>query len=178
MDSFDNNVREVEQRRQVRRPAAGVMSGQRSKQFPAGQNRRIFQPLFLDRADINEVYRNIDRQKFSILPAVPQIHLQRSEKSLPNVRRDFLFPSPELKPISAVPRVQSEKFEQNNAVVINEVINDNVPQTINTIPEQSSEARKKFKRCHGRCVQKFCLPVGNLHKHEQCQDSCRDICEV
>ena len=36
MDSFDNNVREVEQRRQVRRPAAGVMSGQRSKQFPAG----------------------------------------------------------------------------------------------------------------------------------------------
>ena len=62
--------------------------------------RRVFQPLFLDRADINEVYRNIDSQKFTIIPAVPPIHLQRSEKSLVNSRtQDILFPSPQLKPI-------------------------------------------------------------------------------
>merc|ERR1712106_941342 len=26
----------------------------------------------------------------------------------------------------------------------------------------AQEERKQFKRCHGKCVQKFCLPVGNL----------------
>jgi len=53
------------------------------------------------------------------------------------------------------------------------------PPVLNTIPDTgSSLERKKFKKCHGRCVQKFCLPVGSLAKHAECQDSCKDICSV
>ena len=38
------------------------------------------------------------------------------------------------------------------------------------------EARKQFKRCHGKCVQKFCLPVGVLSVFDNCTNKCRGIC--
>ena len=37
-------------------------------------------------------------------------------------------------------------------------------------------ARRKFTKCHGRCVQKFCLPVGILSEFEKCKEKCKDIC--
>merc|ERR1719167_1641183 len=40
-----------------------------------------------------------------------------------------------------------------------------------------SEARKKFKRCHGRCVQKFCLPVSDLAEFDRCTEKCKGICD-
>ena len=158
--------------------------------------RRVFQPLFLDRADINEVYRNIDSQKFTIIPAVPSIHLQRSEKSLVNSRtQDILFPSPQLKPIRN-PKEQSiaqskaplETFQEQPKNFHRPTIQPSRPKNIvseapvipvnNLVTKQSSEERKKFRRCHGRCVQKFCLPAGDTRKHRQCQETCRDICNV
>jgi len=42
--------------------------------------------------------------------------------------------------------------------------------------EEKKEKRKKFKRCQGRCVQKFCLPVGNLTVYEECVNKCKDFC--
>ena len=37
-------------------------------------------------------------------------------------------------------------------------------------------ARRKFTKCHGRCVQKFCLPVGELAKFDACTSKCAGIC--
>ena len=42
--------------------------------------------------------------------------------------------------------------------------------------EEKKAARRKFKRCHGKCVQKFCLPVGNLSVYDKCVDKCRGLC--
>jgi len=42
--------------------------------------------------------------------------------------------------------------------------------------EDKMEIRKKFKRCHGRCVQKQCLPVANLDVYYKCVDKCKQLC--
>ena len=38
------------------------------------------------------------------------------------------------------------------------------------------EARKKFKRCQGRCVQEFCLPVESIPVYEKCVNKCKTFC--
>ena len=50
------------------------------------------------------------------------------------------------------------------------------PAVTSTSEEDKKAARKKFKRCHGRCVQKQCLPVGNFAVYEKCQAKCRGLC--
>ena len=42
--------------------------------------------------------------------------------------------------------------------------------------DDKEEARKKFKRCHGRCVQQFCLPVNDLNVYAKCVDKCKGLC--
>ena len=37
--------------------------------------------------------------------------------------------------------------------------------------------RKAFKRCHGKCVQKFCLPIEDLGVYDSCTNKCKGICE-
>merc|ERR1712061_444879 len=151
-------------------------------------SRREFSPIF----DSNSPYLMIDSQKFTVLPAVPNLINQRSQKSLSsNNNQNFLFPSTSnLKPIPAVP--PRKTTTKNPKRVQNPTISSKIPVTPPPPPPPSPppppppapssdpvprrEERKKFKKCHGRCVQKFCLPVGNLAKHQDCQDSCRDIC--
>ena len=49
-------------------------------------------------------------------------------------------------------------------------------QSLSTTKEDKQEIRKKFKRYHGRCVQKQCLPVGNLDVYYKCVDKCKQLC--
>ena len=42
--------------------------------------------------------------------------------------------------------------------------------------DDRKEERRKFKRCQGRCVQQFCLPVDNLTVYEKCVDKCKSFC--
>ena len=142
----------------------------------------MFSPLFVDNTDINDMYLMIDPQRFTIIPAVPQVPHHRSQKSLENTRQtNILFP------VTAVPDSRpnpSSSVSRNpNKNLINNL--DKKPATRpppvvsdNNIPSTNTEERKKFRRCHGRCVQKFCLPVGSLSEHAECQDSCKDICSV
>jgi len=53
---------------------------------------------------------------------------------------------------------------------------DFAPVPPNIISDPSTETRKKFKRCHGRCVQKFCLPVTELTVYQNCVDKCKSLC--
>jgi len=39
-----------------------------------------------------------------------------------------------------------------------------------------SDARRAYKRCHGKCVQKFCLPVTSLSVFDECTAKCGGIC--
>ena len=152
----------------------------------------MFSPIFSeDLTDFNAPYRSIDSMKFTVLPAVPN---QRSQKSLnSNNNQNFLFTSTSnLKPIPAVPiPAQKPKTTKKPKTVSSQDIStprpvfpssDPTPQMLTSNgnveqkQRQSKEERKKFKACHGRCVQKFCLPVGSLAKHSACQDKCKDIC--
>ena len=144
----------------------------------------MFSPLFVDNTDINDAYLMIDPQRFTIIPAVPQVphHNPRSQKSLENTRQtNILFPvtavpDPRPNPSSAVSRNPNKNLINN----LNKKPATSPPPVIsdNNIPSTSTEERKKFRRCHGRCVQKFCLPVGSLSEHAECQVSCKDICSV
>ena len=42
--------------------------------------------------------------------------------------------------------------------------------------DDKKDARKKFKRCHGRCVQQFCLPVNDLSVYAKCVNKCKLLC--
>ena len=42
--------------------------------------------------------------------------------------------------------------------------------------EDKRETRKKFKRCQGRCVQEFCLPVESIPVYEKCVNKCKTFC--
>ena len=41
----------------------------------------------------------------------------------------------------------------------------------------SKATRKAFKRCHGKCVQKRCLPIGDLRVYEKCVLECTKTCQ-
>ena len=53
---------------------------------------------------------------------------------------------------------------------------DNAAQFENITVNQKDVERKKFKKCHGKCVQKFCLPISELSVYEACSDKCKNIC--
>jgi len=183
--------------RRVSRRVGSLSQSQQTENIVDLQDsrRRMFKPLFRDESDINDAYRMIDPLKFTIIPAVPiptpssnqnnqQQNNLRSQKSLKSTKKNFFFPTSTLKPIAAVPQPTKEHSnslfdtKQNNMININDN-NDNIRQqgNLNAI-KQSQEERKTFRKCHGRCVQKFCLPVGDLTKHNVCQNSCKDICSV
>lgn len=42
--------------------------------------------------------------------------------------------------------------------------------------DEKRESRKQFKRCQGRCVQQFCLPVESISVYEGCVDKCKTFC--
>ena len=42
--------------------------------------------------------------------------------------------------------------------------------------DEKRESRKQFKRCQGRCVQQFCLPVERISVYEGCVDKCKTFC--
>ena len=55
-------------------------------------------------------------------------------------------------------------------------INPQKPESSFSSEDDKKEIRKKFKRCHGRCVQKQCLPVGKLNDYHNCVDNCKQQC--
>ena len=40
------------------------------------------------------------------------------------------------------------------------------------------QQRRRFKKCHGKCVQKFCLPVEIISVFTTCSNNCKAICEL
>merc|ERR1711962_1814448 len=123
--------------------------------------------------------------RFMAVPAVPDTvsAAQQSRKpkdslnSLPlrlNVQNSIGQDSPaQQAPVKQAP-VQSKRV-LSTPVQQTPVIKEPVTSGLSA-EEEKKEKRKKFKRCQGRCVQKFCLPVGNLTVYEECVNKCKDFC--
>merc|ERR1711962_33192 len=123
--------------------------------------------------------------RFMAVPAVPDTvsAAQQSRKpkdslnSLPlrlNVQNSIGQDSPaQQAPVQKAPvqRAPAPSTPAQQAPVIKEPVTSGL-----SAEEEKKEKRKKFKRCQGRCVQKFCLPVGNLTVYEECVNKCKDFC--
>jgi len=140
--------------------------------------------------------------KFAILPAVPGVKTpvqvktplqERLPKKIPPGKEASLLIPARFMPLPAVPLEDTagdldnflEVAEVNNTVeeVLEEVdeksekYTNNVPQ-VKAVPAAPgpSDARRAYKRCHGKCVQKFCLPVTSLALFDECTAKCGGIC--
>jgi len=74
------------------------------------------------------------------------------------------------------PKVAPTKFI--SARLEKEVIEERQPVAEERAPiiDASRTQRKQFKRCHGKCVQKFCLPIDSLTVYDTCSAKCKGIC--
>jgi len=64
-------------------------------------------------------------------------------------------------------------------VDVDDVTNNNNNDDDDVLEVQVDDAviqRKQFKRCHGKCVQKFCLPINELTVFDNCSSKCKGIC--
>merc|ERR1719323_1356903 len=134
-------------------------------------------------------YLSIDTKKFPVLDAVPRARVPdmpredirvMSQPLVIEPQEDVVHIPDQFSPVPAVPdasthsdrRDINEKVEDDDEIEINEGVNDDPI----IITSTSSTLRKQFKRCHGKCVQKFCLPIGDLTVYENCSNKCKGIC--
>ena len=126
-------------------------------------------------------FLSIDIAMLDIVPAVPGVNIPYQES-----RGTTMQPAEDiLAKFSAVPAVPTTDMERVDPVQVdneNSVEQERVAAPYNVTSKDeddfvsAEEKRKVFKRCHGKCVQKFCLPVGNLSVFDRCTQKCRGIC--
>ena len=141
--------------------------------------------------------------KFAVLQAVPGVNTPPQNDRLPknispNQEASVLVPE-RFMPVPAVPALSTIQTVKNYVDLSDSVQVDDVANSVEVRQEAlvevrpaaftlvtpvaqdadflaPSEERKQFKRCHGKCVQKFCLPVGNLSVFDKCTEKCKGIC--
>jgi len=91
-------------------------------------------------------------------------------------------------PVPAVPQVSRPRQTPPSPPLVttlrpsqpsrgNNVEENIVSQQTTSKASDPSLQRKAFKRCHGKCVQKFCLPIDDLGIYDTCSSKCKGICE-
>ena len=147
-------------------------------------------------------YALIDPGKFQILPAVPGLYVLEQVTEKPSSKQNThpkarvnkairtaqgLFVPDKFNPVSAVPNeIENVNISEATEAPVKVTVTENfvqeagvassVKENHNVISQK--EERRSFKKCHGRCVQKFCLPVGILSVFEACTEKCKGICKA
>jgi len=116
---------------------------------------------------------------FSPVPAVPGLSVASSVAS----------PSPSASPLvvssppSAAPLVASTEsiissidLDSRKVDVDGDTNNEDDDEAVGVQVDDAVKQRKQFKRCHGKCVQKFCLPINELTVFDSCSTKCKGIC--
>ena len=76
--------------------------------------------------------------------------------------------------MAAVPTIKNVDESNDDAISVKEERLAYLYEDVDIL--SAKEERKQFKRCHGKCVQKFCLPVGSLSVFDKCTNKCKGIC--
>jgi hypothetical protein len=143
-------------------------------------------------------YLSIDTKRFPVLAAVPGSAILENQANedvtglsqalvidpTKEVSEDVVHIPEEFSPVPAVPDVSthSNRHEvRGDEIAMSDDLNDdtlvnNEAHNDVVINNASSILRKQFKRCHGKCVQKFCLPVEEIPVYESCSNKCKGIC--
>ena len=96
-----------------------------------------------------------------------------------------LFVPDKFSPVSAVPNeIDNVNISEATEAPVKLVVTTNFVQearVASSVKQENNfilqtDERRRFKKCHGRCVQKFCLPVGILSVFEACTEKCKGIC--
>eukprot|EP00092_Neocalanus_flemingeri_P007325 GFUD01007911.1.p1 GENE.GFUD01007911.1~~GFUD01007911.1.p1 ORF type:complete len:263 (+),score=62.56 GFUD01007911.1:79-867(+) len=166
------------------------------------ESRRQIQPLFKDTSNKSaekktNPYLTIDTGKFEIVPAVPGVKIPQQENK--ETTKGKIDVPTQFNAVQAVPRdaTTTAAIETVDYGISNVDISDSVQveDVANSVEEErfaalsqdtpdyedgdflsAHEVRKQFKRCHGKCVQNFCLPVGNLSVFDKCTNNCKGVC--
>merc|ERR1719397_2460182 len=98
---------------------------------------------------------------FSPVPAVPAVRKVPAPAPLSRRRQPVAVTTP-----------RPSGFILQEDVVSQQTTSENLFQS-----SEPSTQRKAFKRCHGKCVQKFCLPIDDLDIYDTCSVKCKGICK-
>jgi len=119
---------------------------------------------------------------FSPVPAVPGLSvasLDPSPPTPPPSAAPLVVSSPSTSPlVAATESIISNTDFDSRKVDVDDVTNNNNNDD-DVLEVQVDDAviqRKQFKRCHGKCVQKFCLPINELTVFDNCSSKCKGIC--
>eukprot|EP00092_Neocalanus_flemingeri_P063619 GFUD01077017.1.p1 GENE.GFUD01077017.1~~GFUD01077017.1.p1 ORF type:complete len:210 (-),score=62.72 GFUD01077017.1:85-657(-) len=159
------------------------------------------QPLFEDKSNKSaekktNPYLTIDTGKFAIVPAVPGVNIPQQENK--ETTKGKIEVPTQFNAVQAVPRdattapIETVDYGISNVDISDSVQVENVANSVEEerfaafsqdTPEfedgdflSAHEVRKQFKKCHGKCVQNFCLPVGNLSVFDKCTNNCKGVC--
>ena len=98
----------------------------------------------------------VDHSQFSVVKAVPDDNLQE-EDSIADVA------------IHTVIQPRKMKYMEHEYTIEEEDLTAHDMQ----VPVRG---RKLFRSCHGKCVQRSCLPVQQISVYSACVDKCRHSC--
>jgi len=132
--------------------------------------------------------------QFEVLAAVPGQPVQTIRSRLPKSAPKPGVSLKQFSPVPAVPRgtatttvrprettgtsVEEVRQPKQNPRELEDLLGNSVEEEESVEREEQSrrETRQKFTRCHGRCVQQFCLPVEDQGEFELCGEKCNQLC--
>jgi hypothetical protein len=115
----------------------------------------------------------VDSGQFSVVEAVPEINIPRVEMFTAQVTAAT---GDVFSHVPAVTAVETVRYMEHEYTIEEE---DLTPAA--TKKEDKPflmQGRRVFRRCHGKCVQKACLPVGELSVYSDCVEKCRNSCNT
>ena len=104
----------------------------------------------------------VDHSQFSVVEAVPDDNLH-AEESVADVAVNNVIQSEKI------------KYMEHEYIIEEEDIITPSPTKVDDIPVTVG-GRRFFRSCHGKCVQKTCLPVLKISVYTTCVENCRESC--
>ena len=101
----------------------------------------------------------VDHSQFSVVEAVPDDNLHAEESV----------------PVNNVIQSEKIKYMEHEYIIEEEDIITPSPTKVDDM-QVTVGGRRFFRSCHGKCVQRSCLPVQQISVYSACVDKCRHSC--
>ena len=113
----------------------------------------------------------VDNGQFSVVEAVPEINIPRVDRLTAEIRvatGDVFSHVPAVTAVERVRYMEHEYTIQEEDLTPAATKKEDKPFLV--------QGRRVFRSCHGKCVQKACLPIREISVYSVCVEQCRDSC--
>ena len=113
----------------------------------------------------------VDNGQFSVVEAVPEINIARVDIFTAQVTEatgDVFSHVPAVTAVERVRYMEHEYTIQEEDLTPAATKKEDKPFLV--------QGRRVFRNCHGKCVQKACLPIREISVYSVCVEQCRDSC--